>query len=392
MQRLPPPAFALLLAALCAVAVLPARAATPQSEEARHSIGFRVLERTDSSRVSPRFPKGRPLQISLWYPAASASPPLTYRDYYLLSTRELSFEPVDKAVDREAIAKFTSFLAAAGVKAEDAQTFLATKMRASRNAAPVLGRFPLILIAQGNDQSAHDQAFLAESLAARGYVVATVPSQTRLGSPMTEEREIPTQAEEQATDLAFTLRALRSEPQVRASGKYGLVAHSFGARSALLLMMRDSDAAALVSLDGGIGGKAGKGWLEKARSFDRAKATAPLLHFYEVGDRFMVPDHEILRSLDRANRWLVKVDGMRHVHFTSLGIAVRSLPALAEKTSAEPRTPRAWEAVAEMTASFLERFIGDDTDAQAEPGRWTPPASPLLHPEKLPALHPGAGE
>ncbi|WNG34833.1 hypothetical protein F0U61_15120 [Archangium violaceum] len=122
--------------------------------------------------------------------------------------------------------------------------------------------------------------------------------------------------------LTFVVRALRSEPQVRASGKYGLVAHSFGARSALLLAMRDPDDAALVSLDGGIGGKAGKGFfLERTRNFDPTKATLPLLHLYEVGDRFMVPDHELIRSLARANRWLVKVDGMRHVHFTSTGIA-----------------------------------------------------------------------
>lgn len=144
MQRLSPTTFTLLFTALCSLAVFPARAATPRAEQANHSIGFRVLERTDASRVSPRFPKGRPIQISLWYPAASAPSPLTYRDYYLLSTRELSFEPMDKTVDREALAKFTSFLASAGVKPKDAQTFLSTKMRASRNAAPVPGRFPLI--------------------------------------------------------------------------------------------------------------------------------------------------------------------------------------------------------------------------------------------------------
>lgn len=150
--------------------------------------------------------------------------------------------------------------------------------------------------------------------------------------------------------------------------------------------MRDPDAAALVSLDGGIGGKAGKGFfLERTRNFDPTKATLPLLHLYEVGDRFMVPDHELIRSLDRANRWLVKVDGMRHVHFTSTGIAVRSLPALAEKSSANKRTTAAWDAMAAATTSFLDTFLGEGAETTTSTGRWTPPASPILHPEKLPA-------
>lgn len=384
MTSFPSRLHAVLLALLCALATAPASAAAPPAEKASASVGFRVLERTDTSRVSERFPQGRPLQIALWYPAASSTAPLTYRDYLLLSTRERTFAPPEPAAEREALAEFTSPFLAAGVKPDEVTSFLSTKMRASLNAAPLPGRFPLVLVAQGNGQSAHDQAFLAEALAAHGYVVATVPSQERIDGRMQGEQDIPAQATQQAADLAFALRALRSQPQVRASGKYGLVAHSFGARSALLLAMKDPDAAALVSLDGGIGGKVGKGQLERMKSFNPAKAKLPLLHLYEVGDRYMVPDHELIRSLDRANRWLVRVDGMRHVHFTSLGIAVRSLPALAERTSADPRTAAAWDAMAAATTSFLDAFLGEAAGTNASTGRWTPPASPLLHAEKLP--------
>jgi dienelactone hydrolase len=376
---------AVLLALLCALATAPASAAAPPAGKPGASVGFRVLERTDASRASPTFPQGRPLQIAIWYPAASSTSPLTYRDYLLLSTRELTFAPAEPAMEREAIAEFSSPLFSAGVKPDEIESFLSTKMRASRDAAPLPGRFPLVLLAQGNGQSAHDQAFLAETLAAHGYVVATVPSQARIDGIMKGEQDIPAHATQQAADLAFALRALRAEPQVRAARKYGLVAHSFGARSALLLAMKDSDAAALVSLDGGIGDKVGKGQLEHTKGFNPAKATLPLLHLYEVEDRFMVPDHELIRSLGRANRWLVKVDGMRHVHFTSLGIAIRSLPALAARTSADQRTAAAWDAMAEATTSFLDTFLGEAAGTKASAGRWTPPTSPLLHPEKLPA-------
>ena len=221
MTSLPSRLRTVLLALLCALAAAPASAAAPPADKPGASVGFRVLERTDASRASPRFPQGRPLQIAIWYPAASSPSPLTYRDYVLLSARELTFGPSEPAAERETLAEFTSPLLAAGVKPDEAEAFLSTKMRASRNAAPLPGRFPLVLIAQGNGQSAHDEAFLAESLAAHGYVVATVPSQARIDGLLRGEQDIPAHATQQAADLAFVLRALRSEPQVRPPGSTG---------------------------------------------------------------------------------------------------------------------------------------------------------------------------
>ena len=345
-------------------------------------VGFRVLAATDTSRTETPFPKGRPIQIALWYPAAAAGTPLTYRDYVVLAAEETSSSSPSGAA--EAIADFESFLAPAGVTKAEADAFLATTMRASRDARPASGVFPLVLVAQGNGQSAHDQAFLAEVLAGRGYAVATTPSQTRVGPRMTSEEEIPAQAQAQAADLAFALRALRTEAPVR-PGPYAVAGHSFGARSALLLAMQDPDVAAVVSLDGGIGGKAGNGRLEKAPGFAAARATAPLLHLYEEGDRFMIPDFDLLRSLSACDRWLVRVDGLRHVHFTSAGVMVRSMPALARATSAGDDVAPAWDAVAAAAASFLDRSLASQRDRAAS---WTPPPSPLLHVEFLPAAGP----
>lgn len=344
-------------------------------------IGFRVLECVDASRASKTFPAGRPLQIALWYPAASASPSLSYSDYVALGGTETSFSRSGSDGGADAIVRFREFLKSARVSAEDADALLANPMQAERGAAPAAGRYPIVLIAQGNDESAADQAFLAELLAGHGYLVATTPSQSRIGGPMASELDIPTHASDQAADLGFALRQVRAEANARA-GAYGLVGHSFGARSALLLAMRDSDAAALVSLDGGIGLKAGKGLLEKASGFDRGRAALPLLHFYEEADARASPDFELLRALDRSDRWLVRVEAMRHVHFTSLGLAVRELPSLAAATSATDRTGAAWNAVAEVTAAFFDRWVGRRS---AGDGRgWTPPTSPLLRFDSIP--------
>jgi dienelactone hydrolase len=352
-------------------------AAEGASEASSYSVGFRVTSAADRTRSTSTFPEGRPLQIAVWYPAGSGGSALTFRDYVFLAGSELGSDD-SPAAGSKAVEEYRSFLTGAGVAAAEVDAWLSTKMRATRDALPAVGRFPLVLIAQGNGQSAHDQAFLAELLASRGYVVATTPSQARIGGAMKSEDEIASQAEAQAADLAFAARKLRTGPGPRA-GRYGIIGHSFGARSALLLAMRDSDVGALVSLDGGIGARAGKGQLEKARGFDLSHASVPLLHLYEEGDRFMVADLEFLRSL-RGPRWLVRVDALRHAHFSSMGAMVRAAPSAGKVTSAVVETPAAWDLVAETTASFLDRFLRDAAPLR---GSWAPPASPLLHTDQI---------
>jgi predicted dienelactone hydrolase len=56
--------------------------------------------------------------------------------------------------------------------------WLDAPMLAARDAPPGGGRFPLVLLEQGNGQTLRDQAPLAEYLASHGYVVATSPSPT----------------------------------------------------------------------------------------------------------------------------------------------------------------------------------------------------------------------
>jgi dienelactone hydrolase len=373
-----------VLAGLCSALTLalvvrePAVRASPEQE-----IGFQVIERLDATRASREFPNGRPIQIAFWYPAAAASgsPTIAFRDYVELAGQETSFDSATRqSRGEQAVDRYKLQLSAARVKPEEADTLLAIRMHALKGAPAAFGRFPLLLLAPGNDQSAHDHAFLAESLAERGYVVALVPSATRIAGHLKTESDIPEMAAAQAADLAVALRTVRFETVVR-SGRYGVVAHSFGARAALLLAMSDSDLGALVSLDGGIGAKDGKGWLEKANGFDRARATAPILHFYGETNKSLAPDFDLLRSLDRSDRYLINVDAMAHVHFSSVGAQVGALPALARASAADARTSDAWNAVVAASASFLDHFVADATATKRS--AWTPPASALLHATSL---------
>ena len=138
---------------------------------------------------------------------------------------------------------------------------------ARSEAAPAPGRFPLVLVGQGNGQTLADQALLAELVASHGYVVATSPSQIRLGTSMASEADVLPSAREQARDLAFAALRVAPLPFVDAH-QLAFVGHSFGARSALLAALQEPRTVALVSLDGGIGAATAKTWLDADPGLD----------------------------------------------------------------------------------------------------------------------------
>ena len=349
-------------------------------EVGKWAVGFKVMAERDDARPFGDG-KGRPVQIAVWYPAAKTSgAPMTYRDYFLLTASETDPEAAPGEADiRKAVEGFESFLASADVTKSDAERLLAAPMRAVRNAAPAAERFPLVVIAQGNGASAHDQAFLAEYLAGHGYVVATSPSPTRLSGPMKGEEDIAPKAEEQAADILLTIEALQKSPSVR-PGAVALAGHSFGARSALLAAMSRRDVAALVSLDGGIGTKTGAGNLMRSRLFDAKKMSAPLLHFYEESDPFMAPDFALLRGLGPGERFVVKVPDVHHIHFTSIGTLISVAPSLAKATSAGDGTRRNIEAVWRSTLSFLDAAMKESGPLTKG---WTPSDPDILKMEVL---------
>lgn len=351
-------------------------AARLPAERPRGVFGFRVLERTDTARPANAKPgsAGRPVQIAVWYPAVlnPKSSPMTFQDYVLLTATETSFAARSTEATAKVLEGYRGFLLRAGVSAAEADAWLATKMNAFPNAPPAPSRSPLVLIAQGNGDSAADQAFLAENLAALGFVVATTPSQANIDGPMRSEADVTRHVEAQTADLEFALRTLVREPYV-AAGRFGVVGHSFGARSAVLFAMRERRVAAVVSLDGGIGSTTGRRELEAAKGFDRARMRAPLLHLYETEDPAMKVDLDLVRSFG-GPKWIGRVDAMRHVHFSTAGVLATRLPAVGRATSANADTRLALDHVGQLTGDFLLHYL----ERRAK-SPWPPPTSPRVH-------------
>jgi len=273
--------------------------------QGRSDVGFRHLE-------------GR-TQVDVWYPAADIGTRMVYRDYV-----------------GDAATGLESFLTGTGISKATVDSLLNSPLMAMAGGRPRTGSFPLVLLSHGNRQSAADQAVLGEFLASHGFVVASTPS-PMLRTPMERQNQIAQFAEEQAEDLVTAVSVVANAIPVDTS-RLLLVSHSFGARSALLMAMRDPRVRAIVSLDGGIGTATGIDELRAAPSF-RADARLPaILHVYEELDEFMKPDLAFLRSLRADTLVLERVQAMHHVHFTTYGFAAAAFPEIARVTGATPET------------------------------------------------------
>lgn len=317
-------------------------------------------ERTVVRRGSPA--TARTLQISVWYPAAGSGTALNYGYYFDLAASELA--PASDSAIAAARAGYAAFLVAQGMTAAAVEQWFAAAVGAARDPAPRAGRRPLILIAQGNGQSAVDQSPLAEQLASAGFVVATCPSYTRISGPPHDEADLGPGAEEQADDLADIVNLVSKRPDVDAR-RIGIVGHSLGARGALFLAMRDRRVRALVSLDGGIGAASGNASMAASPSFASRRLRAHVLHFYETEDAFMTPDFTLLADLREADIVLAHTPGLHHHHFTSLGHWCDRVPGLPTATRGDSATSATVFRIERTTVAFMRRHVRGDGDPEA---------------------------
>ncbi len=312
-------------------------------------VGFKSVQIMDESS------KDHPLQVSLWYPAqiSATFPSMRYIDYFLVSTSGQGKEP-GETEQTQAVDKYKTRLTSFGVPEMAIEAWFETRMAGIRNAQELNQKFPLILIAQGNFHSAHDQAVLSEYMATYGYVIATCPSPTRIKPMETEEDVIPT-AMQQASDLKRIVSHLKEEATVDAS-RIGIIGHSFGARSALLLAFQMPEVKAIVSLDGGIGSRQAKGLIERSPLYHPEEFRTPILHIYEDQEEFMQPDFDLLNSLKNSERYLMRVQNIHHHEFSSYGLFSALIPGL----SSSPDLKKKWDVIYTYTLKFVNAFLKDD--------------------------------
>jgi hypothetical protein len=223
-----------------------------------YKVGFRVLYKHDRSRPwmqskGTSTDSGRPIRISMWYPArfAVGTSTMRYGDYFHYE-RNGNFREVSNNLedyDRSSWLEDLNEVSPNGP--EIFAKLCSTPVAAVRNARLATGRFPLVLYAGGLGSRADANVELGEYLASHGYIMATV---AQLG-PSAEEPTLETTAGEQGVhvgDLEFAVKVLRRLPNVDAK-HLAIAGHSAGGVAALEFAARNPEVIVVLGLDGSYG-------------------------------------------------------------------------------------------------------------------------------------------
>ena len=294
-----------------------------------YKVGFRVLYKQDHSRTwrhSNRTSSdtGRPIRISMWYPArfANGTPTMQYGDYFYYGA-EGHFREVNDVLEQYDRSSWLEDLNEVSPNGREIFAKLcSTPVAAVRDARAASGHFPLVLYAGGLGSRADANVELGEYLASHGYIMAAV---AQLG-PSDQEPTLETTAGEAGVhvgDLEFAVKVLRRFPN--ADTKHLAIAgHSAGGVAALEFAARNPQVAVVLGLDGSYG------FLPEPHRTEEVMKALNQLHVGEVraflldmrranGVQGAKLDFTVVNRMVRSDRYVVTFTKMFHGDFTEFG-------------------------------------------------------------------------
>ncbi len=363
-----------------------ARAAFGNLQQGPHSVGLRVVQqydqqRTFKDRVDPVTGKpylgerARPLQTLVWYPASRGGVAMRYSDYMQTEASDEVFAQSDAAVAAFMAGRRKRLVDSAGALL--AEALMTQPMWAVRDAAPLAGKFPLVIYTAGGGGAAHENADLCEYLASHGYTVIATRSLGTRTRAMNYDME---GLDSQARDIQFLLAYARSLPfadteHVAAAG------WSWAGLANVLAAARDNRIGALVSLDG-------TREPELAKTIVRTRVAVPWLYFSrrpltipELQAAGIETTFSLLNELKYADIYQVIMNGMEHVDFGSAAQRFMGEEHFAQYSRAELGMAYGWTSryVLEFLNAYLKGDAGGLAYLRATPrAHGAPPYSMLV--------------
>ena len=360
-----------ILIACSAHAQSPIAAGTFGLSPGRLSVGFRLLEERDASRAVTgglgSTSHARPIRIYLWYPTGDAPRPMSFGRYAALADGDIW--PEEIAPSLRSVLTYSRRPLARSLDPEDYEALWRQPVRATENAAPLAGDYPLVVVGQGlYYESPIALAALCEFLAGRGFVVATTPL---VGTNSALVRVDAEDLESVARDLEYVVGRVRQLTFV-SPDRLGVLGFDQGGMAGLILAMRNPDVDAFASLDAGILYPHPSGLPVSSASYDTSALRVPWLHATPPRGVTPPPDSGVDSLMDTAvhvNRYLLVTEGIEHVDFTSYSLieARQAMPAYWGEATPERAARHA--VVAEYIHSFFAAFLKSDTDSLASLAR-----------------------
>jgi dienelactone hydrolase len=270
-------------------------------------VGHMLLEVVDSARGM------RPIHVSVWYPSRNLdlTPRMSLADYARTIAVEGTATPVTPELAAAGVRELEDYLVSLGATREGAQAASRTRLRAHSAAPRPTSPLPTVLFALGKDESAVLHADLAERIAARGYVVITVPT---VGAAQRSTSWAAQDVRTHAADLEHALRRVVRDGWTDTT-RMAVVGYSYGSGAAALLAQRYRNLRGMVLLDGSIA------FRDRLPTFREALADVrigiPVLHIAARDDARL--DLSLLREIARQPKVVVS-DSTGHLDFTTLAL------------------------------------------------------------------------
>jgi dienelactone hydrolase len=275
----------------------------------------------------------RPIQISIWYPAADprGGETLRLRAYYDATATETDFARPDQETLNAALARFQRILTMEWGVAEEVRPSVLARVDsvfsqeafARAGAPPADGPFPLVLHLPGYNASPLHHYPLFEYLASHGYVVMAVPNMGAHSRTIDNEGM---SMDVQARDLEFAYSYARNLPFVD-TRRVATTGMSWGGMSNVLFASRNSYVDVVVTFDGAITMPAELDLLERVPGFELGSLRAAYLQFLVSPDQavFRPKDLRFWDALRYSDALMLQFNGVTHDNFAPGNLRLRLL-------------------------------------------------------------------
>ena len=289
-----------------------------------HPVGFETVFLRDVSRPDiASTSRGRPLQITLWYPAASrGKTPLKFGEYVSLLGLHLDSvrsPATDNAGRRVFIETARERSGGTSTIEERLPSLLEMDTTAYRSAPPAPGKFPLVAFPEYRAPATN--SIIAEALASHGYVVVSLPM---IGTFEHDYDGGLTGMETQIADMRVAI-AEASRRSFVDHTRLALAGVGISANIAVAYAARNPDVDAIVSLEGGLPSPSENGIMQRTPYYDAAILRAPML---VIQAPFEGRDDTLLRQYRYADRWFVEFPSMKEFYFLNYGAWERTAPGI----------------------------------------------------------------
>ncbi|MBC7827356.1 MAG: hypothetical protein H7122_06400 [Chitinophagaceae bacterium] len=326
----------------------------------RYGVGFRIVKTEDYSR--PDFtsthsykpdgvPRGRKMTMHIWYPSVIVADKkaMRYGEYIglLLATEKRDPRNV----------RSTFFRSVAELSGDTSlfspvyPLLIKTETKAYMNAAIAPGQFPLIIY----PDNVHVQSLMCEYLASKGYIVISPV----IGGTYSHSMEYSPQGiETGVADMQFALGYIRSHYKVKQN--FSVMGIGFNATLSLAMQMRNHDAKAMVSLEGGITTGFEEGLIQRTPYFDLQRCNGSILIIHSPH-----PDvkPEITYKYKYAEKIYQHYPQSSEFYFLNYGIWERRLNNIFPKAN-KGNTWKSFAYAAESVAHYMNWKLNNDSSSK----------------------------